>query len=78
MERKCTYCDGTGYGSAARNSGNPNMIGIWQCDYCNGKGKHEDFIMTPEEAEKMKIHISRILVRAARNKIKEELNDNQN
>jgi len=21
-------CDGTGYGSAARNSGNPNMIGI--------------------------------------------------
>jgi ribosomal protein L37AE/L43A len=69
MERKCTHCDGTGYGSAARNSGNPNMIGIWQCDYCGGRGKHTDFTLTPEEAEHLKIHVVRIIARAKRRKV---------
>lgn len=68
MRRICNYCDGTGYGSAARNSGNPNMIGIWKCDYCGGEGYHEPYVCTPEEAEKLRIHIGRMMKRINKKK----------
>lgn len=66
MRRECLYCGGTGYGSAARNSGNPNMIGIWQCDYCNGVGYHEPYVWTPEETQRLKKVVERVLKRKAR------------
>jgi ribosomal protein L37AE/L43A len=52
----CRHCEGTGYGSAARESGDPRQIGIWQCDYCGGKGYYEqpNFKFSPDELARYK------------------------
>lgn len=45
MQTTCTRCNGTGYASAAKDSGTENMhllhqqIGVYKCTTCSGSGK---------------------------------------
>lgn len=52
---RCDRCNGTGWASAARDSGMEDMplmlrpIGVYRCDNCNGRGDTDPFAHLTDE-----------------------------